>query len=278
MKKALVRSLFRGIVIGAIVLHFAGSVLAEEAQPTQPQAQQPVTPTQPTQPQVQQTQSQSAPTQAQQPAPAIEASTMINGEGKKRLYLFGDIGFGFEHPEVGQASGDSVKISAGGGVGGGVGFGYGLSKSFDLDLELGVQASTINPPVSNATGAFTRSFLLGTIKYKVPTADTGRFKFGAGIGSYGSGKLDVDTVDAGGSHVIVKYENAVGVHMTGEFERFISPTTSVNIGAKMYFVTYKAKSMTINGAVASVDTLPGSEKNYNGSGFDFMIGISKYFD
>jgi hypothetical protein len=115
------------------------------------------------------------------------------------------------------------------------------------------------------------------MKHKMPTSDTGQIKFGVGLGTYINGKLDIDTRDAGGNHFVVKYDNSLGVHLTGEFERFIGRNTSLNVGARMYFVKYKAESVTDNGASVSVDSLKSNVKEFNGNGLDFMIGLSRYF-
>ncbi len=249
-KTFFLRSLFGVIVSGAIALQSAGPALAQETQP-EPQLEMQVPPP---------------------PPPLVDTA------GRMRLFLTGDLGFGFDSTDVGTTTnGDRVSISGAGGLGVGVGFGYGLSRNLDLDFDLGAQVSAITPAVSNAEGFFARSFLLATMKYKMPTSDTGQLKFGAGLGAYINGKLDIDTRDAGGRHTVVKYKNSPGVHLTGEFERFIGRNTSLNVGARMYFVKYKAKSVTDNGATGSVDFLKSSVKEFNGNGLDFMVGISQYF-
>ncbi len=205
---------------------------------------------------------------------------MVDTSGKFRLYLNGELGFGFSKVDVGVTTkGDTVSISGGGGLGLSAGLGYGLSRNFDLDLDFGYQASTLTPSVSNARGAFTRGYLLATLKYKIPTSDRGQFKFGLGVGQYFGGKLDMDTSDApGGSQVIVKYETATGFHATGEFERFIRPNVSFNIGAKVYTVTYKADSAEDNHVAVPVSLLKDKVRDLDGSGMDFLIGINMYFN
>jgi hypothetical protein len=271
--KRVMQSLLSLMFVSAVVLCGVFPVQAEEAaqpQPT-PQVQQQVPPPPPAQQQMQ---------QAQTPPPYDYNSIMspANTVGKTRLFATGALGFGFDSINLGNTNaGDKVSISGGGGLGLGIGAGYGLSKDFDLDFDLGVQVSTLTPAVSNATGSFARSFLLATIKRKIPTSETGQFKVGFGLGLYNNGKLDLDTRDAGGNHEIVKYDRALGLHITGEFERFIGRATSVNIGAKMYFVTYKANSYTVDGASIPTDGLKSEVKNVNGNGLDFLVGINQYF-
>ncbi len=266
-RKYLLQSLVSVVVFGLAVLQSVGPAQAQEAQPQSQQLQleQQVPPPQPAVVQP-------------SPPPVIQTLPPVNTAGKMRLSLTGALGFGFDHVDVGiTTGGDEVTISGGGGAGIGVGLGFGLSPDFDLDFDLGVQESTISPAVSNAEGSFTRSYLLVTLKRKIPTSESGQFKIGLGLGSYNNGTLDVDLGDAGGPHDIVEYKNALGFHVTGEFERFIGQTTSINLGAKMYFVKYKAKSWTQNGVSASVDNLNSDVKDFNGSGFDFMLGFNVYF-
>ena len=74
------------------------------------------------------------------------------------------------------------------------------------------------------------------------------------------------------------YDPALGVHLTGEFERFISPNVSFKLGDKIYFVKYAAESFTVNGADIPVSLLKSDVRDLNGSGMDLMIGISTYFN
>ncbi len=258
-RKSLLQSLFGVVVFGLIVLQSAGPAQAQETQPQSqpPQLEQQVPPP---------------------PPPVIQALPPVNTAGKMRLSLGAALGFGFDHVDVGITSGgEQVTISGGGGAGIGLGLGFGLSQDFDLDFDLGVQASVITPAVANAEGSFSRSFLLVTLKRKIPTSDSGQFKVGLGLGSYNNGKLDVDLTDAGKPHYVYEYKNALGFHVTGEFERFIGQTWSINLGAKMYFVKYKAKSFTQNGVSFPVDNQPSDVKDLNGNGLDLMLGINMYF-
>jgi hypothetical protein len=203
---------------------------------------------------------------------------LLNTAGKTRLSLHGLLGFGFDHVDVGTTtSGDTVSISGGGGFGGGAGIAFGLSRSLDLDLDLGFQVGGLTPAVDNANGSFTRGYFLATLKYKKPTSDTGQLKFGAGLGAYYGGKLKFERTDMYFKDE-VDYDPAVGLHFTGEFERFIRPNVSFNIGAKIYFVEYKAKSSKFNSVEVPVSALKDDVRNLNGSGMDFMIGINTYFN
>lgn len=248
-KTVIMRLLFAVIVLGTIALQTSGPVMAQDAQPLM----------------------QSQPQLEQQVPPPVQ-------EVRKRLFLTGAFGFGFASVDIGTTTnGEQVSISGGGGAGLGAGFGAGLTQSLDLDFELGGHVSVLTPATSNAKGSFSRSFLLATLKHKMPTSDTGRFKFGLGLGAYNNGTLDIDARDAGSNHVIVKYKNTLGVHLTGEFERFIGQRTSIQLGGRMYFVKYKAKSLSDNGSAVPIDTLKSGMKELNGNGLDLMIGISQYF-
>ncbi len=219
-----------------------------------------------------------APPPAQTPQTGAAPQELLNTAGKVRLSLHGVLGFGFDKVDVGTTiSGDTVSISGGGGLGGGAGIAFGLSRSLDLDLDLGFQGGGMTPPVDNADGSFTRGYFLATLKYKKPTSGTGQFKFGAGLGAYFGGKLKFNRTDMNFNEE-VDYDPAVGLHFTGEFERFISPNVSFNIGAKIYFVEYKAKSYTFNSVDVPVSALKDDVRNLNGSGMDLLIGINMYFN
>ena len=81
----------------------------------------------------------------------------------------------------------------------------------------------------------------------------------------------------GGSHFVVRYDTALGFQVTSEFERFFLPNASADIGAKMYFVKYKASSATDNGTSIPVDALSSQMNNFDGCGLDLTIGICRYF-
>jgi len=203
---------------------------------------------------------------------------LVDTSGKVRLSLHGALGFGFDQVDVGTTTkGDTVSISGGGGFGGGAGIAFGLSRSADLDLDLGFEGGGLTPAVDNADGSFTRGYFLATLKYKVPTSDSGQFKWGAGLGLYYGGKMTFERTDFPLKEE-VEYDPAFGLHLTGEFERFIRPNLSINIGAKMYFVEYKAKSAKLNSIDVPLSGLKDDVRDLNGSGLDLLLGINLYFN
>jgi hypothetical protein len=219
-----------------------------------------------------------APQAVQQEQEAAKPLGLVDTTGKVRLSLHGALGFGFDQVDVGVTTkGDTVSISGGGGFGGGAGIGYSLSRNLDLDLDLGFEAGGLTPAVDNAEGSFTRGYILATLKYKMPTSDSGQFKFGAGIGEYFGGKMTFKRTDTPFQED-VEYDPAIGVHLTGEFERFIRQNVSFNLGAKIYFVEYKAKSYKFNSVERPLSVLKDEVRNLNGSGIDFLIGINVYFN
>jgi hypothetical protein len=242
------KTVFAGIVALVAALGSGTMALAQDAQPEAAQAQ-------PAQPQA-----------------------MLDTTGKTSVSVHGAFGVGFSSVDVGTtSSGETVTISGGGGAGFGVGIGYGITRKFDVDLDLGGQASVLRPAVNNAEGTFTRAYLLATLKRKFPTSDTGQFKAGIGAGIYFGGQLDVDLRDAGGDHTVVDYDPAIGFHLTGEFERFIRPNTSITFGAKMYFVKYEASSYKQNGVDMPVGGLISDVKKLDGSGLDVSLALNIYF-
>jgi hypothetical protein len=215
---------------------------------------------------------------AQQQQETATPQGLLDTKGKVRLSLHGAFGFGFDKVDVGTTTkGDTVSISGGGGAGGGAGIAFGLSRSLDLDLDLGFQSSWLTTSVDNADGAFDRGYVLVTLKYKVPSSDTGQFKWGAGLASYFGGKLTFERTDMPFKEEVA-YDPAVGLHLTGEFERFIRPNMSFNLGAKIYFVEYKAKSYKLNSLERPLSNVRDEVRNLNGSGMDVLLGINLYFD
>jgi hypothetical protein len=191
---------------------------------------------------------QEAPPETPQKPPEPRKPSMLDTAGRMKIFFRAGYGVGFDSVHVGDTTaGEDVTLSGGGGPGLVLGIGYGLSGDFDLDLDFGGQVSTLTPQVSNADGSLSRSFLLVTIRKKFPTSKTGQFKAGIGAGIYSKGELDFDWTGAQGNHEIVKYNDAFGIHFTGEFEQFITANTSFSIGGKVYLVNYKANSYTIDG-------------------------------
>jgi hypothetical protein len=191
--------------------------------------------------------------------------------------LEGYLGFGLDSTTVGKTSGgDDVKISGGGGFGGGATLGYGLSRSFDIDATIGAQVSTLTPAVDNATGTFGRTFLLATLKYKIPIRENLQWKFGVGAGYYMGGKMDID-IDPGvlgAGHYIVDYQNATGIHATGELEVALQRNLMLAMGLKYYHVTYKADTATRNGVPWSA---PSEFQTLTGDGVDVTVGFAVLF-
>ena len=272
-------SLVHGLFVTVLLLGLCSAGAAQTTEPPQSDPRAAVQPAEQEQPQEQPAAAEPAPVAVEQTVPAGIRQENIDTSGKFKLSLSGLYGIGFDAVEVGVTNyGDKVSISGGGGLGFTGQIGYGMSSRIDLDIDLGVQVSVLEPAVENADGTFARSYLLATLKYKVPTSDTGQFKFGIGAGSYFGGELDVDTASVpGGNHTIVTYGPAVGMHVTGEFERFVRPDLSFHLGAKISLVTYDADEVTVNGVKTPVAFLKDDIREFDGSGLDVMIGLTKYF-
>jgi hypothetical protein len=157
--------------------------------------------------------------------------------------------------------------------------GHGLSRSVDIDGTFGAQVSGLMPAVKNADGYFARTFLLATVKYKVPFRENLQWKFGLGAGYYMAGTLDVniDPGIPGAGHTVVDYQNATGVHATGELEIALQRNLMLDVGLKYYRVTYKADTATFNGASVPVSSLPSEFREFTGDGVDVTVGIAVLF-
>lgn len=196
--------------------------------------------------------------------------------GKFRLQAYLSFGQGLEEIDLATTTdGDTVSISGGGGAGIGITAGYGLSSSVDIDLTFGYAETLMTPSVDNGDGSFDRTFILATLKYRIPVSNRFHIKLGGGAGYYLPGELDINLTNAGGWHDVVKYKNSVGAHAVAEFEFFFSKKLAINAGLKYYSVTYKEESGTRNGAPGY---FTGSKvEKLDGSGVDFMLSLAKYF-
>ena len=209
----------------------------------------------------------------------IEAS-IIFGSGSKDFYIFK------------TTTGDeNLQLSPGGGLGCKLSLGYCLSSLFNINLELGVQNTssygTIRQKLINAHGSFSRTFLLGTLRYKIPITGKSSINIGGGAGYY-MGKLDIDASKIeGGGHKIYEYKDTIGIHVISEYERFLSKFSFLNarwswcIGLKYYNIAYKLDSPTSNWVSIPTNLLPSDFKDeikeLNGSGTDVLFSIIMHF-
>jgi len=194
-------------------------------------------------------------------------------------------GSGFEKFDVFKTTQDKIiELSPGGGFGGKLSLGYCLSSLFNINIEFGTQNSTLSQKLENADGNFSRTFLLGTARYKIPITGKSSINIGGGSGYYMGGKLDIDASKiAGGGHNIYGYENTIGFHVIGEYEHFISKFSFLNarwswcIGLKYYYITYKLNSASSNGVSIPLNLLQSDIKDevgkLNGSGIDVLFSI-----
>jgi len=259
------------VIVLSVFVTIGGRIaLAQTAEPSAPAGKVEELPLLPSQPQA----------QPEQAAPVVKPGEPLNTANKLRLQLEGYLGFGLDSNKVGVTSGgDDVKISGGGGFGGGATLGYGLSRSVDIDATLGAQVSGLTPAVNNATGTFGRTFLLATMKYKIPIRENLQWKFGVGAGYYMGGKLDID-IDQGvlnGGHTIVDYKNAAGFHATGELEIALQRNLVLAVGLKYYHVTYTADKVSFNGTSRAVSSLSSEFRDLKGDGVDVTAGIAVLF-
>lgn len=212
-------------------------------------------------------------------AGAEESQEFLNTAGRTRLELSALIGGGFKSHDIGTtSSGETARISGGGGLGAALGLGYGVNRTLDLDLTFGVQQSTMSPPVTNASGKFDRTFVLADLLYKIPYSSTSQVKVGGGLGRYLGGALDVDTSSvAGGGHTIVKYDDAFGIHFSGGVEVALSNNVYLSVGGRLTLVSYKAKASSLDGVQVPVTSLTSDIRGLSGSGLDFVASIGAYF-
>ncbi len=187
---------------------------------------------------------------------------LLNTGGRGRFGISLLIGAGMQEHKIGiTTDGDDITLSAGGGVGFALTGGYGLSSKWDIEVEAGHQVSVIMPEEDNDDGEFNRDFLRATLFYKIPFTRVTQWKVGAGIGAYLGGEWEENI----GAYEIAEYDDALGFHVAGEFEVVVAERLYFAAGIKYYYVTYETNSVT------------ATYKELNGSGFDLMLSMGKYF-
>ncbi|RKY36115.1 MAG: hypothetical protein DRP78_04470 [Candidatus Omnitrophota bacterium] len=209
----------------------------------------------------------------------LQAGEWFNTNRRYRIEPCFFCGFGFDDIDLGETiDGDTVTLSAGGGYGFGASIGYGINRDFDFDFTVGWQQSSLSPDVNNAEGIFERNIFLATLKYKVPMSNRKQqFKFGIGLGLYHSGEFDVNTTQAAGEHTIINYDDAIGFHITAEYEMFFDRDWSWLVGVKYYDVDYDAGAVKVDGISYAPGLLIDEMQTIDGGGVNFNIGIAKYF-
>ena len=212
-----------------------------------------------------------------------ENSFDVSGKFRVELSLIG--GSGFKKFDVGKTMEDEiVTISPGGGFGGKLSLGYCITSSFNINVEFGGQSGGLSKKVENAKGSYSRTYFLGTLRYRIPITDVSSINIGSGAGYYTSGKLDVDMSKVeGGAHNIYEYKNTTGINVFCEYEHlipsfsFLDAIWSWSVSLKYYNLTYKLDKVTSDGKSIQLTSLPASlqneSKEIDGSGLDIIFSI-----
>lgn len=210
-------------------------------------------------------------------ARAAMAETDIDTGGKLYLGISGEFGYGLHPYDLGtNENNETVDISMGGGVGISLVAGLGLSRSLDVEVSAGHQLSKLKPAVTNAEVTFEREFVLGTLKWKIPLSRTSQMKFGAGMGYYMGGTYDFNHFTSQ-SVAIITYDDAVGYHVTAEYEGIYRKYLGVSIGLKAYSVTYEATSFMESGTFTPTSEHLADFIEPDGSGVDLIVTVTRYF-
>jgi len=193
------------------------------------------------------------------------------------------LGIGLKDHVIGKTNeNEDINISGGGGFGGNLLLGYSLSPVWDLGIEVGIQNSSLQPAVENASGKFFRTFLSAKIKYRLPVSSSGSVNFGGGVSYYIPGELDIDASSvSAGAHNIYGYDNAIGFQLLGEYEGLFTSSLGWILGLKYYSVTYDLNSAKSNGINVPIGELPSEIKSelekLDGSGIDLVLSLAYYF-
>lgn len=212
----------------------------------------------------------------------------VDTSGRFRVEVGGVFGKGFNREYVADSdTGEPIYIGAGGGAGLAVTMGYGLTKRFDIDVSAVRQRSVNKTNLINGEMEFKKTFLLGSLKYKItvpPTLDLygGQIKIGAGLGLYQATELTIthnDMATGMNSHIIIDYKPTLGYHGSLEFETFMPNDWSLSLGTRVYKVDFEADSTSTSGIFVLDPTIvPVSRfQEMRGSGVDFLITLGKYF-
>ena len=148
----------------------------------------------------------------------------------------------------------------------------------EIDLTGEIQHSWLKPRVKNVDVGFNRYPLLSTLKFKIPVLYNAQLKFGSGVGFYIPGDLHIDISKyPDGTNDIIKYNGAIGYHITGEFEYFASRFWSFMLGLKYHNVTYDVDSATVDGVSVPVEIFIDKVRKLNGSGVYFFCTLGWLF-
>jgi hypothetical protein len=220
------------------------------------------------------------------PSEIPETKPVEHFDLSKRYRITGSFlaGGGSEKFDVFRTTGNEwVTISPGGGYGAKLDIGYCLNSLLNVNLEIGNLSSPTSKKLSNAKGSFSRTFLLGTVRYRIPINEKSSFNVAGGAGYYMSGKLDIDASKIqDGAHNILKYKGTTGIHVLGEYERFFSGISWFNAkwswsaGVRYYNVKYKIDSATKDGQSQPVSSVSKELQELNGSGSDVFFSIIMY--
>ncbi len=221
-------------------------------------------------------------------ASAARPSETVDTSGRFRFDIGGVFGRGFSREYVADREDNTpIFIRAGGGAGIAATLGYGLSSRFDLDISAVRQISENKNNAINGGMEFKKVYALGTLKYKFPFKSKldfygGQIKIGAGIGLYMDTNLTVTHNNMSTdlhSEYFVDYEPALGYHTTVEFETFMPNDWALSIGARIYFVDFKADSTQSTGIFKGNNAIidKSSFDEMDGSGVDLLISLGKYF-
>jgi len=194
---------------------------------------------------------------------------------KSRIGLTFGAGVGFEDIPMGLTDkGEKLTLSTGGGGTIGAEFGHEFYKYFDLSINWFYQFSYLTPSVNNGDATFDRMGILITPALIIPIkgGEYFRLRFGAGLGLYSFGTMNVNASNAGGGNYVLNYNSAIGYHGSVVFESFFSEKASFTIGVKYYNVNYNYTSDGSTGTSTNSKVM-----NPDGSGLDFLLGYHYHF-
>ncbi|MCX6231482.1 MAG: DUF2846 domain-containing protein [Bacteroidetes bacterium] len=205
----------------------------------------------------------------------VDRSTVSDFYYRNRIGVNLGIGFGFENFKMFTInSPDSFsKISFGGGYSIGINYARELNKHLDISLAVNYQFSLLIPYINNATTTFRRGAVSITPAYLIllDANNNKKFRLGIGYDFYFDNHLIIN-----GSKVplcfdaVWIYKTAHGFHVSATYNMTLFDRLNLDYGLKYYYVYYSFDSGYHEQSL-------GNMLKPNGSGLDFVLGISYKF-
>lgn len=171
-----------------------------------------------------------------------------------------------------------IMLSLGGGALVGINIGYRFDNYIEVFFSFFSQHSSLDPPISNATGTFTKQVISPIVSYKFHPNKKLFLNIGVGFRSSMGNELDIDASDIdGGGHNIFIYKDDIGPSGLIGLELYASRRFSLTLSSNFYSQKYKLAKVNLDGTEYDIDNLNpdvlSKIDNLKGSGIDLKFGL-----